>query len=1077
MTISLPTLPPTSLLFDSLPFPCFTLDPAGYVLSLNQRVAELVGRPREALVGCHLATEYRELLDDEWPVLCENALRDQHPASFETYNAFLGGWFNVTLTPADGVLMVSLQDVTDVRRMAQLQQVTAALLTPRRAQQVIEIMLTQASAAMGAYMAALMRITPDGERLERVAEWGYTPELRSRLAHLPLQLSTPPAAAARSRAPVFVSGDELDRQYPDSVEIRAERTRSLAALPLEVDGHLHGVLTLSFDGPRRFDEAEQHFILTMTQLCAQALDRVQSRELIVRTSERLAFLGQASAILASSLKLEDTLQRLGELAVETLADWCTVFLPGAQGDLQLRTAVHRDPQLVALLSRLLEQLPLNPDAPNGILQVYRTGRSVLTADVPQITAEAVPDEKQREQLQALELRSMLTVPLVAQGRTIGVMGLASSRVGRAYTAEDLELAEDLARRAAAAIEHARLYVAAVDSDARMSGIISTVSDAVITTGEDRRILLFNAAAEAMFGLPAEEALGQPVDRFIPRHFHARHGQHMQQFGEMGVSSRSMHGGRSALPALRADGAEFPVEATISQVVVSGQRLFTAVLRDVSEQQLAEQALRESEARFRSTFNQAAVGIAHVGLDGHWQNVNDRLCDIVGYTREDLMKLSFQDITHADDLDSDLGYVRRLLAGELRTYSMHKRYLRGDGTPVWVNLTSSLVHDQEGRPAYFIAVVEDISDIKQAETHLRLARDELERRVEERTAQLQELSAQLQTQVQELKGHNEETLILSEMGEMLQSCLTVEEARQVVAKYAAQLFPGVAGILYDFGPSRNVLEQVIAWNGASGSDIIFGPAECWGLRRGRPFVSDPGAGGGRGLRCRHVHASGPALCVPLLAQGETVGLLHLGGHTPFTARQERVAQTTAEILALALVNLRLRETLRQQSIRDALTGLFNRRYLEETFEREVRRAQRHQLPMGLIMLDIDHFKRVNDTYGHEAGDLLLQALGGLLKANVRGEDVACRYGGEEFALLLPGADLEQTAARAEHVRRAVADLQVSHQGQPLGKITASMGVAAFPMQGTRLGELLRAADFALYTAKQEGRNRVRLAQHG
>lgn len=1063
----------STLLLDSLPSPCFTLDPAGNVTALNQRAAELVGRTKDALVGCHLQTEYPHLLDDEWSVVCEKALRDQRSLSFETYNAFLGRWFKVTLVPTNSRLMVHLQDVTNAHRMEQLQGVTAALLTRRRAQQVIEIMLTQAGAAMGAYMTALMQISADGGHLERVAEWGYLPELRDRLRRVPLHLNLPPTDAARHHKPVFVSGDERDRQYPASVEVRAERTQSVAALPLMVNEHLYGVLTLSFDRPRRFDEMEQQFILTMTQLCAQALDRAHSREVVVQANERLAFLGQASTILASSLTLEVTLQRLGELAVETLADWCTVFLPDPTGELELQTAVHREPQLVALLSQMLEAYPLNRDAPNGIHQVYRTGQSVLTAAVTQAVIDAVPDEKKREQIRSLELRSLMIVPLVAQGRTIGVMCLASSQAERAYTAQDLELAEDLARRAAAVIEHARLYVAAVNSEARMAGIISTVSDAVMTTGEDQRILVFNAAAEAMFQLPAAEALGQPVDRFISGRSPEQYARNVR---ETDVLTHRPDGGRTTLQAMRADGSEFTVEATMSQVVVSGQRLFTAVVRDVSEQQLAEQALRESEARFRSTFNQAAVGIAHVSLEGRWQNVNDRLCDILGYTREDLMKLTFQDITHPEDLDIDLAYVQRLLAGEVRTYSMHKRYLRKDGTPVWANLTGSLVRDEEGQPAYFIAAVEDISDIKHAELSLRLARDELELRVEERTAQLQDLSIQLQTQVQELKSRNEESQILSEMGEMLQSCLTVEEAQQVVAKYAAQLFPDMVGALYDFGPSRNVLEQVVTWNGAPGSDSIFGPAECWGLRRGRPFASEQGVEGRQGLRCSHVHASGSALCVPLLAQGEVVGLLHLGRHTPLTARQERLAQTTAETLASALVNLRLRDTLKQQSIRDGLTDLFNRRYLEETFEREVRRAQRHKLPMGLIMLDVDHFKRVNDNHGHEVGDLLLQSLGRLLKTSVRGEDMACRYGGEEFALLLPGADLRQTATRAEHIRQAVEDLKVMYQGHPLGKITVSMGVGAYPTHGTDLGQLLRSADFALYAAKREGRNRVKLAQH-
>jgi diguanylate cyclase (GGDEF)-like protein len=204
----------------------------------------------------------------------------------------------------------------------------------------------------------------------------------------------------------------------------------------------------------------------------------------------------------------------------------------------------------------------------------------------------------------------------------------------------------------------------------------------------------------------------------------------------------------------------------------------------------------------------------------------------------------------------------------------------------------------------------------------------------------------------------------------------------------------------------------------------------------------------------------------------IRLLYLEGtETAFSKRQERLAQTVAESVALAMVNLRLRETLRQQSIRDPLTGLFNRRYLEETFERELRRAERKGESIGIIMLDVDRFKLFNDTHGHDAGDALLKALGGVLKESVRAEDVACRYGGEEFTLLLTGATQQQTFDRAEQVREAVAGLKVMNQGKLLDGVSASMGVATFPQHGRDLAGLVRAADLALYRAKHEGRNRV------
>jgi diguanylate cyclase (GGDEF)-like protein len=230
---------------------------------------------------------------------------------------------------------------------------------------------------------------------------------------------------------------------------------------------------------------------------------------------------------------------------------------------------------------------------------------------------------------------------------------------------------------------------------------------------------------------------------------------------------------------------------------------------------------------------------------------------------------------------------------------------------------------------------------------------------------------------------------------------------------------------------------------------------------------------------------------MLAQGELLGVFHLqfrpgrlvssgDAHAPSDqaeapGEQARLALTIAEHASLSLANIKLRETLRSQSIRDPLTGLFNRRYLEETLERELRRATRNQHPVGIIMLDLDHFKAFNDTFGHEAGDLVLRELGQLLKARSRGADIACRYGGEEFALILPEAAAEATQQRAEILRSEVKHLNLHLDGQPLGPVTLSLGVAVFPEHSLTPDLLLRAADRALYRAKQAGRDQVRLAE--
>jgi diguanylate cyclase (GGDEF)-like protein len=192
------------------------------------------------------------------------------------------------------------------------------------------------------------------------------------------------------------------------------------------------------------------------------------------------------------------------------------------------------------------------------------------------------------------------------------------------------------------------------------------------------------------------------------------------------------------------------------------------------------------------------------------------------------------------------------------------------------------------------------------------------------------------------------------------------------------------------------------------------------------------------------------------------------------RYKQLTVMVAERVALALANLKLRESLQRQSIHDSLTGLFNRRYMETTLEREIRQAARKKEKIGLIMIDIDHFKQFNDQYGHAGGDKLLASVGEFLLRNVRAGDIACRYGGDEIILILPQANLDDSYQRAEMLREGIRHLLIDYQNTPLGQITASMGVASYPEHGDTLDPLLSAADGALYQAKEHGRDRVVVA---
>lgn len=337
------------------------------------------------------------------------------------------------------------------------------------------------------------------------------------------------------------------------------------------------------------------------------------------------------------------------------------------------------------------------------------------------------------------------------------------------------------------------------------------------------------------------------------------------------------------------------------------------------------------------------------------------------------------------------------------------------------------------------------------------------------ARLREGNAELEHKSADLRA-------LSHYGSMLQSCVDPAEALQLTARMLSTLRPGVAGTIYRMRNSQDHAEAALHWgrHRAATADALL-PEACWALRRDQPHLVD---GSGNGARCAHVsapdHDGVATACIPLSAQGVQLGLLYLSDDDGGFLSRIDIIEAAAEQLSMALANLSLRERLRLQSIREPLTGLFNRRYLEESATRELARCARRQLPLSLLMLDIDHFKAFNDVHGHAGGDALLAQFGKLLAEHSRGEDIACRYGGEEFTLILPEAAPEAALQRAGQIRAAVEAMRVQHMGRELPQVTVSIGVAAFPADGDSPQALLHAADEALYRAKRAGRNRVESA---
>ncbi len=353
------------------------------------------------------------------------------------------------------------------------------------------------------------------------------------------------------------------------------------------------------------------------------------------------------------------------------------------------------------------------------------------------------------------------------------------------------------------------------------------------------------------------------------------------------------------------------------------------------------------------------------------------------------------------------------------------------------------------------------------------------------AALRDANAHLTRSVARLEDRDREAASITAMGRLLQSTATRDELCGVLGSYITELFPHDSGAVYLYSASRNDLEAAVTWGAFSPDDAerLFAPDECWALRQGQPYRQDHAH---PGLHCGHVRrlASGFYLCAPLVARGDTLGVLHVRSGAAQTAGATRTIEETtaliasiAEYVSLALANQMLRETLRNQAIRDPLTGLFNRRFAEETLERELLRAARGHAPLSLIFFDIDHFKVFNDTYGHEAGDLVLQQLGTCLKENLRAEDVACRFGGEEFLVILADTAVDTARQRAELIREQFKARTIKFGSQFLGHVTVSLGLAAYPANGRTPDTLVAAADAALYRAKAAGRDRVVVADEG
>ena len=459
--------------------------------------------------------------------------------------------------------------------------------------------------------------------------------------------------------------------------------------------------------------------------------------------------------------------------------------------------------------------------------------------------------------------------------------------------------------------------------------------------------------------------------------------------------------------------------------------------------------------FRMLADRAPVMLWVVDTEGYATFLNKRWLSFTGKTASEVTGHGWVECLHQDDRDRCWAIFTK--AVERRApLEMEYRLRREDNQYRNMMVKGEPLHDVNGAFTGLVGCVFDIT--KQAEDESAL-----------RTTNLM------------LKKRTREISLLNELNDNLQVCQSIDETKPILKRYGKQLFPDYSVSLSLFNESRNLIEPFVDWGEEVGIEGVFTPDDCWALRKSKPHMEL--ADGSESIcpnfaNCAHTRY----ICVPMMAYGEVIGNMHfvlkqdLCSEQSNEARQHidemrQLALMASDQIALALANLKLRATLQYQSTRDPMTQLYNRRYLSEALERELSRSERAKTPLALLVIDIDNFKRYNDTYGHEAGDLLLREFGALLRQMVRGSDIACRYGGEEFVLVMPEASAIEASEKADQIRRRLANLKVEYQGQAFGQVTISIGVSQYPVDGVLASELLNAGDSALYQAKANGRNCV------
>jgi len=545
-------------------------------------------------------------------------------------------------------------------------------------------------------------------------------------------------------------------------------------------------------------------------------------------------------------------------------------------------------------------------------------------------------------------------------------------------------------------------------------IVEGFHDAVFVFDASARVTFVNAAAAALFQRPADQIVGQTAEMLFPPEFASRHDQRIREVFETGESfegevETAFPAGRvwqhvSLAPLFGKDGA------------VEGVYGLTS---DITARKLAEVTLRESEGLYRALVEAVGDIVFVIDRDDRVQYLNEAAARWFGSTPEELVGRPRTDL-----FSGEAEWARR------QTDTLRRVFERGEPLYIedeaefpegkrWQGTSLEPVRDDDGEIVAVMGLGRDITEHKQAEAALNAANAELN----DRLLAIGRISSQMAA--------------LNRLGQLLQGCRNENEAYKAFGSLSAALFPGTSGALAVRDESGLMVEVVEEWGWERDRfEKVFRPDDCWAIRLGSPFLAQPA-----GIRSEHIDLVGldSALCAPLAADGESLGVLSLVADETVDLRDEMLRQhviSVCEQTAMSLAGLRLRRQLEEQAVRDSLTGLYNRRFLEESLRRECHRAARAQGTLALILLDVDRLKGFNDGFGHAAGDAVLRACADAMTGCTRAEDAVCRVGGDEFVVMMPGASAADAVAKSEEIRVAIGGLTVLDAGRPVGPVTIS-----------------------------------------